>query len=140
MRGLKLSTLNEMQEDMVSTWCLLEASSWSPWALIWMGRHLPGGSTMDLPSDSVADVNMLSLTGFVSVTAGRAGTFNNVVDGAGCKLLVMDHHRTVATGWPGTQLLKFHWDNSLACVLSKDVSQTSTHQCGRLKKCLSVDG
>lgn len=42
-----------------------------------------------------------------TLAVGGAGTFNNAVDGAGCKLLLMDHHRTVATGWPVTELLEF---------------------------------
>lgn len=47
------------------------------------------------------------------VTQGRAGTLNAVVDGAGCKLVVMDYRRMTAAGWPVAQLPKFHWDDSL---------------------------
>lgn len=67
---------------------------------------------------------------------GRVGTFDEVVDGAGCSLVVMDHHRVIATGWPVAQLANLHWDGSLlteggiGCFLSRDVSQTSTQQCG----------
>lgn len=71
------------------------------------------------------------------VTQGRAGTFNDVVDGAGCKLVGMDYRHMIATGWPVAQLPKstgtIHSSPSRVshvCFLSRDVSQTSTHQCG----------
>lgn len=56
------------------------------------------------------------------VTQGRAGTFNDVVDGAGCKLVGVDYHRMIATGWPVAQLPKFHWDDPLlpeSCIYQR---------------------
>lgn len=117
---LPASDVNTAQIQ-ASSWPQLD-SSWSPAPLT---PHNMGEGSLPILMDIIALL---------------------VADGAGCKLVEMDDHKLIARGWPVAQLLEFQWEDSLltkwciTCSLSKDASQTSTHQrgCGQIEERVSL--